>query len=78
MSKREKKFAKLRQNPKHVRIHELETILFGLGFEKYNGSGDHVKFILQSHIIVVPTNRKFLLKEYIKQVLRVLDDIGEE
>jgi hypothetical protein len=78
MSKREKKLAHLRQNPKNIRFHELETILLSLDFEKHLGSGSHVKFILNNHIIVVPKTGMFLKTVYIKQVLKVLDEIEEE
>jgi hypothetical protein len=34
MTKKEKALARIRQNPKHVRFEELETILLRLGFKK--------------------------------------------
>jgi hypothetical protein len=33
MTKKEKVLARIRQNPKHMRFEELETILLRLGFE---------------------------------------------
>lgn len=74
MSKRSKSLAKLRQNPRNVRYHEIETILLGLGFEKIPGKGSHTKFVLGDHVITVPFENP-LKPIYIKLVLQALEEL---
>lgn len=44
MSKREKRLAKLRNNPKNVRKDELDEVLQGFGFTPDFTAGSHVTY----------------------------------
>lgn len=77
MSKREKALARLRQNKKNVRFHELETILIGLGFEREVGNGSHNNFVLGTTIIPIPYRKPFLKPNYIVLALEAIDKIKE-
>jgi predicted RNA binding protein YcfA (HicA-like mRNA interferase family) len=78
LSKKEKALEKLRQNAKHVRFEELETILLRLGFQKRQDSTSHAMFTLGSHIVNVPKRKPFVKPKYINLVLKVLEEIQEE
>jgi len=77
MTKKEKALARIRQNPKHVRFEELETILLRLGFEKRQDGTSHAIFILDGHIINVPKRKPFVKPFYVGLVLKALDAISE-
>jgi len=78
MTKANKALEKLRQNPNHIRYSELVTILNRLGFQKRQDSTSHVRFTYGSHILVIPKRKPFLKPIYVKQVLKILDQILEE
>ena len=78
MSKKEKALEKLRQNPKHVRFEELETVLIRLGFQKRQDGTSHAMFTFGNHIINVPKRKPFVKPIYVELVLKVLDKIKEE
>ena len=77
MSKKEKALAKLRQNPKHVRFEELESILQGLGFKKRQDGTSHAMFILGNHIVNIPKRKPFVKTKYVALALEALDAIKE-
>ena len=77
MSKKEKALAKLRQNPRHVRFEELESILLGLGFKKRQDGTSHAMFILGSHIVNIPKRKPFVKPKYVEFALEALDAIKE-
>lgn len=78
MTKAIKALEKLRQNPNSVRYSELVTILTRLGFQKRQDSTSHVRFTYGSRILVIPKRKPFLKPIYVKQVLKLLDQILEE
>jgi predicted RNA binding protein YcfA (HicA-like mRNA interferase family) len=78
LSKKEKALEKLRQNPKHVRFEELETILLRLGFQKRQDNTSHAMFTLGNHIVNVPKRKPFVKPKYINLVLKALEEIQEE
>lgn len=77
MSKIAKKLSKFRQNPKNVRYDELESLLLHLGFIKRQSAGSHVVFTYPGeHPITVPITKPFLKPTYVRNVIRVIDDLG--
>ena len=78
MTKKEKVLQKLRQNPKHVRFEELETILLGLGFQKRQDGTSHAMFTLGEHILNIPKLKPFVKPKYVGLALKVLDEIEME
>ena len=77
MSKKEKALAKIRQNPKHVRFEDLESILLRLGFRKRQDGTSHAMFILGNHIVNIPKRKPFVKPKYVELVLEALDSIKE-
>jgi len=79
MSKWDKRISKIRQNPKHVRFEDLETILLGLGFNKRQESTSHVVFTFGVHRMIVPKSHgtPFIKEIYIKKdFLPMLEELG--
>jgi hypothetical protein len=77
MTKKEKALARIRQNPKHVRFEEIETILLRLGFEKRQDGTSHAIFLLGKTIINVPKRKPFVKPIYVGLVLKALDAMSE-
>jgi hypothetical protein len=77
MSKKEKLLAKIRQNPKHVRFDELESILLRLGFKKRQEGTSHAVFFRGQYIVSIPKRKPFVKPKYVDLVLDTLDAIKE-
>ncbi|MCI0550600.1 MAG: toxin HicA [Anaerolineae bacterium] len=77
MSKKEKALAKIRQNPKHVRFEELESVLLRLGFKKRQDGTSHSIFTFGKHILNIPKRKPFVKRVYVELFLQVLDEIKE-
>ncbi|MFC2053171.1 type II toxin-antitoxin system HicA family toxin [Chloroflexota bacterium] len=77
MGRRAKKLERFRQNPKNVRYEELESVLLYLGLEKRRGGGSHAVFSFPGHEpITIPVNKPFLKPTYVKQILKMIDELG--
>jgi hypothetical protein len=66
------------QNSKNVRFEEIETILIGLGFEKRQHGTNHAVFKRGRHIVPIPTRPQQVLPVYVKQVIRIIDELEDE
>lgn len=76
MSKFEKRLQRLRQNPKHVRYEEIESIMLHLGFEKRQ-RGDHITFTLPGQPpLTVPIRKPFVKPTYVKLLIELLVEMG--
>lgn len=79
-NKQKKRADKMRQNPKNVPFHDIETLLLGLGFEhRSNGTSHHVFKIVfdgKFYILTVPMKRPHVGRIYVEQMLSLLDEIG--
>lgn len=80
MAKREKRLQKIRNNPNHVRFEELDRLLRAFGFERRQprGGSSHYFYICAEHRISVPMKRPFVRAVYVKEVLKILDEIENE
>ncbi len=75
MSKTEKLLKKIRQNPKNVRFKDIDKLLLSLGFEKRQ-RGSHATYVLKNQgRITVPFRKPFILPVYVKEVLKLLDEM---
>lgn len=77
MSKKDKVLARIRQNPKHVRFEELESILLRIGFKKRHDGTSHTTFTFGKHILTVPKRKPFVKRVYVELFLQALDEIKE-
>ncbi len=75
MNKSEKLLKKIRQNPKNVRFKDIDKLLLSLGFEKRQ-RGSHATYVLKNQgRITVPFRKPFILPVYVKEVLKLLDEM---
>ncbi len=75
MNKTEKILKKIRQNPKNVRFKDIDKLLLSLGFEKRQ-RGSHATYVLKNQgRITVPFRKPFILPIYVKEVLKMLDEM---
>ena len=75
MGKKEKLIQRLRQNPRNVRFEDIDKLLLSLGFEKRQ-KGSHATYILKEQgRITVPFRKPFILPVYVKEVLKLLDEM---
>lgn len=77
MSKKDKALAKIRQNPKHVRFEELESILLRIGFKKRQDGTSHSIFTFGKHVLIIPKRKPFVKRVYVELFLQMLDEIKE-
>jgi len=80
MTKREKRLARIRNNPKNVRFEELDRLLRDYGFERRQPSGgsSHYFYICAHYRLTVPRKRPFIKQIYVKQVIRQLEEMENE
>lgn len=75
MVKREKLIGKLRRNPNNVRFKDIDKLLLSFGFEKRQ-RGSHATYVLQGQgQITIPFRMPFILPVYVKEVLKLLDEL---
>lgn len=80
MTKREKRFKRLFQNPKAVSFKELDRVLRDAGFTlRQPGSGSsHYVYTRGDVQMSVPFRRPFVKEIYVKRVLELLGGEDEE
>lgn len=77
MGKKEKRIQKLRQNPQNARFADVDKLLLSFGFEKRQ-RGSHATYILKGKgRITIPMRKPFILPVYVKELLRLLEEIDE-
>ncbi len=81
MTKREKRLAKIKQNPKDVSFDDLKLVLEDYGFELLRSSGSHHSFKIiingVSHLFVVPYRRPVKVV-YVREALDLIEQIQTE
>jgi predicted RNA binding protein YcfA (HicA-like mRNA interferase family) len=75
MTKREKLLERIHQNPKNIRIEEMDALLLAWGFNKRT-QGSHNTYTRGSYRITIPFRKPFLLPIYVQQVVKILDELG--
>lgn len=76
MTKKEKLIAKFKQNPKHVRFEEMESLLLSSGFTLRRVRGSHHYYKRENELIAVikpHAGRKFCTPQDVKDILRYLE-----
>jgi predicted RNA binding protein YcfA (HicA-like mRNA interferase family) len=78
MSKKDKALEKLRESPKSIRFEEIDTILLRLGFEKRQRGTSHAVYTLKGKgRIVIPFRQPFILAVYVKEVIKLIDELDD-
>lgn len=79
MGKSDKLLERMRRNPRDWRIEELEAIAQRYGMTVRRGGGSHAVFSHPASTIVVtvPAHRP-VKPVYVKQLVALIDDLGDE
>lgn len=80
MVKRQKRLERIRNNPVNVRFEDLDLLLRDYGFERRQPRGGSSHFIYSKGELrmTVPMKRPFLKAVYVKQVLKLLEELDDE
>jgi len=80
MSRQEKLLAKIRNNPKGVRFEELDLLLTWHGFERRQSrrGTSHYVYRRGPYVITVARRKPYVHSKAIKDVLNILDELGDE
>jgi len=80
MTKRQKRFQRLRQNPKNVSFEQIKQVLEDYGFEHIRTSGSHHTFIAvigeRNWRLTIPFQRPIKVP-YVKQAIDAIDEISQ-
>ncbi len=78
MSKRKKRLEKLRQNPKTVRLKELDSVLRDFGFSPDFTAGSHTTYRHESGLrVTVAVHGQHVVAYIVKQAIAAIDSILE-
>ncbi|MGB9888000.1 MAG: type II toxin-antitoxin system HicA family toxin [Moorellales bacterium] len=74
MSKLEKLYQRIRNNPRQVRFDELRRILLRAGFKERQprGGSSHYTYVKGNKIITIPRNDP-VKPEYVKEAIKALE-----
>ena len=80
MTKRKKRLAKIRSNPKNVRFDDLDQVLRDYGFRRRQprGGSSHYFYFLGDKRLTIPMKRTFVKTVYVKRILSMLEEIDNE
>jgi len=78
MTKRDKRIAALRRNPKNVRPEELDQVLRAAGFLARQEGTSHRRYTKESRSLTIAQHKPFLAVAAVKEVLDLLDALSEE
>jgi hypothetical protein len=80
MTKRQKRLERIRGNPKNVRFEELDRLLIDFGFSRRQprGGSSHYIYVRDKTRLTIPMNRPHLREVYVRQVLKLLEEIDNE
>lgn len=80
MTKRQKRLERIRDNPKNVRFEDLDQLLFDYGFTRRQprGGSSHYIYARDKLRLTIPMNRPYLKEVYVRNVLKLLDEIENE
>lgn len=80
MAKQQKRLEKIRSNPRNVRFEELDRLLIAYGFQRRQprSGSSHYIYVRESLRITIPMNRPHLKEIYVKQVVKLLEEIDNE
>lgn len=78
MSKRKKRLEKIRQNPKTVRLQELDTVLQDFGFSPDFTAGSHTTYRHETGLrVTVAAHGQHVAAYIVKQAITVIDSVIE-
>ena len=80
MSKLQKLYEKIKNNPKSVRFEELQKLLCRAGFEvrQPRGGSSHYTYTLGGKLITVPYDRPFIKRIYVELAIEQIGEFYEE
>ena len=80
MTKRLKRLERIRSNPTNVRFEELDKLLIDFGFTRRQprGGSSHYIYVREKLRLTIPMKRPHLKEVYVRNVLKLLDEIENE
>ena len=74
MSSKEKLIAKFKMNPTSLKYSKIENMLVGIGFEKKQGCGSHVKYFhqLSGAVLIFAVHNNDCIPVYKEDTLKIL------
>jgi predicted RNA binding protein YcfA (HicA-like mRNA interferase family) len=74
VSRKDKLFERLKQNPNDCTFAELRTLLVHEGFELVRTSGSHSIFTRDEVTFVIPVHNKRVKSVYVKRVIALIEE----
>jgi predicted RNA binding protein YcfA (HicA-like mRNA interferase family) len=78
MSKKEKLFERLKNNPKDARFSDIENLLYDEGFTMTRVTGSHHIFKKQEIIFVILVHNKRVKSVYVKRVIELIESANQK
>lgn len=80
VTKRQKRKERIRNNPTNVRFEDLDRLLLDYEFTRGQpgGGSSHYIYARQGLRITIPMHRPHLKEIYVRNVLKLLDEIDNE
>jgi len=78
MSRKDKLFEAIKNNPKNVKFEDLKKILESLGYTAVNRGGSHYVFTKESSISLTIPYKRPVKVIYVKQVIKIIEDESNE
>ncbi|MCL6494766.1 MAG: type II toxin-antitoxin system HicA family toxin [Ignavibacterium sp.] len=75
MTRKQKLFEKIKNNPKNVRFSELKQLLLDENFILDRISGSHHIFKREDIIFVIPMHKDLVKSVYVKRVIELIESI---
>jgi predicted RNA binding protein YcfA (HicA-like mRNA interferase family) len=75
MTKKQKLFEKIKNNPQNVRFSELKQLLLDENFVLDRISGSHHIFKREDIIFVIPMHKDLVKSVYVKRVIELIESI---
>jgi len=75
MTKKQKLFEKIKNNPQNVRFSELKQLLLDENFILDRISGSHHIFKREDIIFVIPMHKDLVKSVYVKRVIELIESI---
>ena len=78
MSRKDKLFEAIKNNPKNVKFEDLKKILESLGYTAVNRGGSHYVFTKEDSISLTIPYKRPVKVIYVKQVIKIIEDESNE
>lgn len=78
MTKKEKLFERIKNNPNGVRFSELKQLLINENFVLDRVSGSHHIFRNKDVVFVIPMHKNYVKSVYVRKVIEIIDELRSQ